>query len=182
MVGYVSEAVAKALREWKPLKDAKIFPVRAPGNGMLIDTPIPTIAIEINSIDGEGNVYLSGGIRQYFELVLHVVMPINNYSFTPDNNAQADMLDVSDEVIVCMENTHVMDDVKVKHDLDMQFDREDTETTYGTQGAVSVAVEVHRIIYNCSVEFNSKRDEYNKYGVLERVEIDNNGVNKSIIE
>ena len=67
MVGYVSSAVATALRDWKALKDANIIPIRATdGASVAVNTPLPAIAVHINGEEGEGGVFLGGGMRQYF--------------------------------------------------------------------------------------------------------------------
>ena len=155
MVGYVSSAVATALKNWDELKDANIFPVIATeGSSTVVNTPIPAIAIQIAGDEGEGNVFFGGGIRQYFELILHCILPITNYSFSHDRGAQANLLDMSDEVIRCIEQTTLLDDVKVRHDLNLQFDRMETETTYATKGANTIDVDVHKVIYRGSVNFD----------------------------
>ena len=64
------------------------------------------------------------------------------------------MLDISDEVIRCIERTTLLDEVKANHDLNLQFDSMETETVYGTSGAMTVTVDVHKIVYKGSVEFD----------------------------
>lgn len=183
MVGYVSDIIAAALRAWEPLRNANVVPVRATdGVSVVVDTPIPAIAVHISGDDGYGNTYLGGGIRLYFEAQLHYICPITNYTFSPDKGKQAEMMDLSDEIIRCMELSNVMDYVKQKYDMSLQFDRLDTYSTYATKNAISVAVEVHNVVYKGSVEFNTNIDK-DKYLIeLKRIEIDNNGINKSIIE
>ena len=155
MVGYVQEAIAQALRKWEPLKVANVMPVRSvDGVSTIVNTPLPAVVVHINGIDGEGNTYLGDGIRQYFELELLYLCDVPNYTFSDDGGLQAKRLDLSDEVIRCIELTTELDEVKRKHDLNMQFDRMDTETTYGTKGALSVTVDVHRIVYKCDVELD----------------------------
>lgn len=181
MVGYVQDAIAKALSEWPALKAANIMPVRATdGVSVVVNTPLPAIAIHINGTDGNGNTYFGGGIRQYFELTLHVLLPITNYTFTRDAGTQATLLDLSDDVIRCMEQTEALDELKQRHDLNMQFDRMETDTTYGTHGAISVAVDVHRVVYSCDVAFDNKDDSYRRFVELQKVIIDN-GTNESIV-
>lgn len=181
MVGYVQDAVANALSNWETLRAANIMPVRATdGASVVVDTPLPAIAVHINGVDGQGNTYIGGGIRQYFELALYVLLPITNYTFSRDKGAQAAMLDYSDEVIRCMELTELLDGLKRDHDLNMQFDRMETDTTYGTQGSQSVVVDVHKVIYNCDVQFDLKDEAYKRFVELKKVVIDN-GVNQSII-
>ena len=69
MVGYVSFAVANALRKWQPLTKKGMIPVFATdGTGVVVDTPIPAIALYVQGEDGNRNTYLGGGIRFYFEL------------------------------------------------------------------------------------------------------------------
>ena len=44
MVGYVSEAVAKALKNWKPLADAGIIQILATGGATELEhIPLPSI-------------------------------------------------------------------------------------------------------------------------------------------
>jgi len=159
MIGYVSDGVAKALRSWDALREANIIPVRATdGNSAIVNTPLPAVAIHVIGEEGaDGSVFLGGGIRQYFELSLYVLLPLANFTFTPDGGAQTEMLDISDEVLRCIETTEALDDLKQRHDLNMQYDRMETDTTYGTQGATSVTVDVHKIIYKASVHFDPKR-------------------------
>lgn len=182
MVGYISDALATALSGWPELKQANIMPVRATdGANVVVNTTLPAIAVQVNGVDGEGNTYLGGGIRQYFEIVLHVILPVTNYTFSRDKGAQANTLDISDDVIRCMERTTLLDEVKQKHDLNMQFDRMETDTTYGTKGATNICVDVHRVIYKADVQFNPfKKDEPVGEVVLERVEQDVED-NKTII-
>jgi hypothetical protein len=183
MVGYVQDAVANALSNWDALKAANIMPVRATdGASVVVNTPLPAIAVHINGTDGQGNTYFGGGIRQYFELTLHVLLPVTNYTFSKDKGLQAAMLDLSDDVIRCMEQTRLLDELKSKHDFNMQFDRMETDTTYGTQGSLSVAVDVHKVIYNCDVEFDPKDEAFKRYAELKKVIMDNNGINESIIQ
>lgn len=183
MVGYVSFAVANALRNWQPLTTKGLIPVFATDStGVVVDTPIPAIALHISGEDGYGNTFLGGGIRFYFELQLHCIIPLTNYTFSADNNTQSDMLDISEEIVTCMEHSEDLNDVKVKHDLNLQFDRMETYQTYATNNAISVAVDVHKIVYKGSVEFkpNFSGDKY--LYELKRVEIDNNKINKIVIE
>lgn len=182
MVGYVSEAVAQALRTWKPLKKLNIIPVRATdGMSVVVNTPIPAIAVHVSGEDGSGNTYFGGGIRFYFELQLHVIIPLTNYTFTPDGGKQTELLDSSEDVVRCVEQSELLLDVKRRHDLNLQFDRLETYSTYATQNAMSVAVEVHKVVYKGDVEFVPYPEGDPWYKELKRVEIDN-GVNKSVIE
>lgn len=160
MIGYVSNAVANALRKWTALKGANVLSVYATdGMSTVVNTPLPAIAIHVIGEDGEGNTFFGGGIRQYFEISLYCLLPITNYTFSVDNNKQADLLDMSDEVIRCMERTTELDKVRMEHDFNIQFDRMETETTYGTQGANSVVVDVHKVIYKGSVAFDRSTDK-----------------------
>lgn len=173
MVGYVTNAVAKALKNWDALKDANIIPIRATGGeSVVVNTPLPAIAVHLNGEDGEGNTFLGGGIRQYFELALHYLLPITNYTFSADNDKQSEMLDLSDEIIRCIECSTELNNVKEKHDLNLQFDRFETDTTYATQGATSVMIDVHKIVYKGSVNFDPCKDKLSGV-VLETVNIEN---------
>lgn len=177
MVGYVINAVAKALKFWPALKDADLIPVMATdGSSVVVNTPLPAIAIHVLGEDGEGNVFLGGGIRQYFELQLYCLFPITNYTFSPDGGAQSRLLDLSDEVIRCIERSNVLDEVKVQHDLNLQFDRMETDSTYATSGATSVTIDVHRVIYKGSVRFDPYVGEPKPpiETILEKVEITEN--------
>ncbi len=90
MVGFVGEAVAKALREWPALQVANVMPVRAvDGASVVVNTPLPAIAIHINGTDGAGNTYLGGGIRQFFDLELWYLCDVPNFAFSPDTGHQA---------------------------------------------------------------------------------------------
>lgn len=183
MVGYVQESIAYALKRWDALKDANVMPVRSvDGASVVVNTPLPCIVIHINGTEGEGNTYFGGGIRQYFDLELWYICDVPNYTFSKDDFIQAKKLDLSDDIIRCMELTKDLDELKVRHDFNWQFDRMETESTYGTKGSLAVTVDVHKIIYKCDVEFDLKDEAYNRYVTLKRVEIDNNGINKSVIE
>lgn len=162
MVGYVSDAVASALKAWPTLKQANVLPVRATeGQSVVINTPLPAIIINVagDDNDGESDLFFGGGIRQHFELRLLVVLPVTNYSFSFDKGSQAEVLDLSDDVIRCMERTTMLDDLRTKRDFSIQYSHTSTETTYATRGANSVTVEVHRIIYKGSVEFDPYNDK-----------------------
>lgn len=176
MVGYVSEAVATALKKWETLRKYNVIPVRATeGDSVVVNTPLPAIAIHIIGDEGEGNTFFGGGIRQYFEIQLYCMIPAPNYSFTFDKGAQASMLDLSDDVIRCMERSTEFDKIKVKHDFNIQFDSMETDTAYASQGANTVTVEVHRIIYKGSVEFDPYNDKETRPTTdvtLEKVEIE----------
>lgn len=186
MEGYVQDAVANALKKWEPLKSAFCAPVRqTDGTSVVINTDLPAIIVEINGIDGEGNTYLGGGIRQYFELILHYITPVVNYSFTRDGGSQAKALDLSDEVIRCMELSPELDDVKRTHDLNMQYDREETDTTYGSKAnsGQTLVVNVHRIVYKCDVEFDPRDKLYNRYVELKKIIIEEKSTGvKTIID
>lgn len=176
MVGYISNAVANALKAWPTLGGVGIIPVRATeGTTVLTNTPLPAVAVHVVGDDGEGNTFLGGGIRQYFELALYVLLPITNYSFSADAGAQSDILDVSDEVIRCMEQSIELEEVKRKHDFNIQYDRMDTETTYATQGSLSVTVDVHKVIYKGSVELDP-RNPADRGVLLEEVKIQPNSM------
>lgn len=179
MVGYVTNAVAEALKKWQPLREANIIPVMATsGDSVVVNTPIPAVVVNVTGEDGEGNTYLGGGIRQYFELSLHCLLPITNYTFSVDNNKQSELLDLSDEVIRCIERTTELNRVKVVHDLNLQFDRMETDTTYATQGSMSVTVDVHRVVYKGSVRFDLYKDSEHHVGdvTLEKVTIEEENV------
>lgn len=183
MVGYIQDAVAKAIQDWDTLKAANVMPVRAnEGNSVVINTPLPAVIVHVLGTDGDGNTFIGGGIRQFFDLELWVLIDIPNYTFTKDNGVQAANLDISDDVIRCVEHPDFLSDEKQTHDLSMQFDRMETETTYGTKGSLNVTVDVHKVIYNCSVDFDPQDEAYKRYADLVRIEIDNNDVNESIIE
>lgn len=155
MIGYVSNAVANALKNWQALRDADIRPVRATeGDSVVVDIALPAVVIHVRGDEGEGNTFFGGGIRQYFELEMQALFPVTNFTFSPDKGKQAEILDLSDEVIRCIERTTELDEAKRLHDLNLQFDRMETDTAYGTNGAMSVTVDVHKIIYKGSVEFN----------------------------
>lgn len=172
MVGYVTNAVAKALKNWDTLKASNIIPIRATGGeSVVVNTPLPAIAVHVNGEEGEGNTYLGGGIRLYFELALHYLLPVTNYTFSADNAKQTELLDLSDEIIRCIENTTDLDAVKVEHDLNLQFDRLETDTTYATQGSTSTVVDIHKIVYKGSVRLDLRRPKQDV--VLETVNIIN---------
>lgn len=159
MVGYVSQAIANALKKWQPLAMTNIIPVRATdGTTVVVNTPLPAIAVHVVGDDGEGNTFFGGGIRQYFEICLYYLLPVTNYTFSADGGAQSELLDLSDEIIRCMEQTSELDEIKVEHDFNIQFDRMDTETTYATQGVNSVTVDVHKVVYKGSVAFDKFTD------------------------
>lgn len=161
MVGYVSEAVATAIKKWDAFRALNVIPVRpTEGDSVVVNTPLPAIVVHVIGDEGEGNTFFGGGIRQYFEISLQCLIPTPNYTFTFDKGAQSDMLDLSDEVIRCIERTKELDEIKVKHDFNIQFDRMETDTTYATSGANTVTVDVHKIVYTGSVEFDlfSKRE------------------------
>lgn len=186
MVGYVQDAVANALKKWEPLTQAFVSVVRATdGASVVINTDLPAIFVHVLGEDSHGNTYLGGGIRQYFELTLHYVAEIYNYTFSPDAGLQAKALDLSDEIIRCIELTSELDEVKHKHDLNLQFDRMETETAYATKIGTgnSVTVDVHKVIYKGDVEFDLNDEGYNRYVELMKVIIEEKttGV-KTIIE
>lgn len=157
MVGYLSEAIAEAIRTWPALKDMNVVPIRATGGTTVLEnTPLPAVAVHVSGHDGRGNTFFGGGIRLYFDVELYYMLPITNYTFSRDGGHQAQMLDLSEEVIRCMEQSSVFNNIRHEHDLVLQFDRMDTETTYGTQGSTSVVVDLHKIVYNGSVAFDPK--------------------------
>lgn len=160
MVGYVTDAVATALKNWSALATANVIPLRAAaGDSVVIDTPIPAIVVHVFVDENDGNTFIGGGIRHYFRLELHYIAPIINYSFSFDSGKQADMLDLSDEIIRCMERTKDLDYIKTRHDFSIQFDRMETSTTMAMQNANTVTVDVHKIIYRGSVEFDLYNDK-----------------------
>ena len=108
------------------------------------------------------------------------MLPLVNFTFSPDKGKQAETLDISDDVIRCIEQTTLLDDVKQKHDLSLQFDRVDTETTYGTQGANSVVVDIHKVVYKGSVAFDPRDEAFNKYVSLVAVETELTDTNITI--
>jgi len=175
MIGYLQDGIAKALKAYEPLKLANIEPIRAiEGDSAVINTPLPAIVIHIIGVDGEGNTFIGGGIRQYYSVQLWVLNVVTNFTFTKDNGLQAKMLDISDEVIRCIENTTLLDTIKQTVDLQMQFDRIESDVTYGSKGAQAVTVDVQKIIYECSVEFNRFPADYVSDANLDAVEINNN--------
>lgn len=181
MVGYISEVVAKALREWEPLKSMGVIPIRATnGVSVVVEAPLPAIAVHVFGTEGHGNTYLGGGIRQYFDLALHYIVPVADFTFTSKGTMQAKQLDLSDEIIRCMELSDVLLPVKQSHDWNVQYDSMTTDTTYATKGTNSIACDVHVVTYKCDVEFDLKDEDYNKYVLLEKVIIDNT-VNLSIV-
>ena len=182
MVGYVQDEVATALRAWTTLKAANVMPVRAnEGNSIVVNTPLPAVIIHIVGDEGEGNTFIGGGIRQYFTLELWTLIDVPNYTFSADNGVQADRLDISDDVMRCCEHPDFLTTLKQNHDLNMMFERMETEQTFGAQGSLNVTIDVHKIIYKCSVEFNPEDEEYVRYANLDLIEIDNDGVNDSQI-
>ena len=182
MVGYIQDAVADAIRNWTALKNANVMPVRAnEGGSVVVNTALPAVIIHVVGTDGDGNTFIGGGIRQFFDLELWVLIDIPNYTFSKDNGLQAAKLDISDDVIRCVEHPDFLSDIKSTHDLNMQFDRMETETTYGTKQSLTVTIDVHKVIYNCSVNFDLQDEAYNRYADLLRIEIDNNGVNTSVL-
>ena len=161
MVGYLGAAVAAALRQWPALKQANIFPTRAAeGTTVVVDTPLPAIVIHVIGTDDpedEGGIAFGGGIRFYFNLFMYVLLPVTNVSYSPDGGKQADLLDMSEEVVRCIEQTDVLNEVKQQHD-----------TTYGTRGAESVLVDVHKVSYKGSVSFDP-RDKNKLEATLEKI-------------
>lgn len=180
MVGTVMYAVANALAKWDKLKEHNLYPVRTTGGTVVLeDAPLPCIAVHLVGKEGKGNTYFGGGIRQYFDLELYVITQAYNVSFTTDAGMSA--LDMSNDVIRCMELTTELDEVKQKLDLNLQYNRMDTETTYATVSAMSVMCDVHKIVYDADVHFDPLDEEINRYVQLKRVEI-YNGVNESVIQ
>lgn len=172
MVGYLGAAVAAALRQWPALKQANIFPTRAAeGTTVVVDTPLPAIVIHVIGTDDpedEGGISFGGGIRFYFNLFMYVLLPVTNYSYSPDGGKQAELLDLSEDVVRCIEQTDVLDEVKRQHDLNLQFVNMPTDTTYGTRGAESVLVDVHKVSYKGSVSFDPK-DKNKIEATLEKI-------------
>jgi len=182
MVGYIQEAVATAIRNWEALKNANVMPVRAnEGNSVVVNTPLPAVIINVVGTAGDGNTFIGGAIRQFFDLELWVLLDVPNYTFSKDNGLQAAKLDISDDVIRCVEHPEFLSDVKQAHDLNMQFDRMDTETTYGSKGALSVTIDVHKVVYSCSVAFDLKDTTYNRTANLDGIIVDNDSVCETII-
>jgi len=182
MVGYIQEAVASAIKAWTTLQAANVMPVRAnDGSSIVINTPLPAVIIHVLGTDGDGNTFIGGGIRQFFDLELWTLIDVPNYTFTADGGLQAAKLDVSDDVIRCVEHPDFLANEKAVHDLSMQFDSMETETTYGTKGALNVTIDIHKVIYNCSVDFDVEDEAYKIYANLDLIEIDNNGVNETQI-
>ena len=173
MVGYIQEAVATALRAWSALKTANVVPVR-PNEGptVIVNTTLPAVIINVVGKEGEGNEFVGGGIRQYFDLELWVIIGVPNYSFSKDGGLQAQNLDISDDVIRCVEHPEFLIDIKRNNDLNMRFDRMETETTFATKNALSLTVDIHKVIYDCSVEFDPQDSAYNGTAVLDKVQID----------
>lgn len=183
MVGYISEIIAKALREWPKLKRLGVLPVRATeGDSVVVNTPLPAIAVHVFGEDSHGNTYIGGGIRLYFELSLYVMIPLTDISFSSENGKQTELLDLSEEVIRCIERSDVLYETKVKHDLNLQFDRMETNSTYAFRNDTSIAIDVHRVTFKGDVEFIPDLLDDGGGVPLKRVEIDNNGINKTIIE
>lgn len=183
MVGYIQEAIAAALKAWEPLSSANVVVVRAvEGSSTVVNTSLPAIVVHVLGNDGQGNTYIGGGIRQYFDLELWMLLDVPNYTFSPDNNLQANKLDLSDEIIRCVEHPDFVLELKQTHDLNMQFDRMETETTFGSKNSLTVTIDVHKVIYSCSVAFDMKDEDYNRFADLERIEVDNNGINEIVIE
>ena len=173
MVGYISNAVANAIKNWPALRAANIVPILATdGDSVAINTSLPAVAVHVLTGDGAGDhgVALGGGIRVSFELALYVMLPILNYSFSPDRGKQAALLDMSDEVLRCMEQTNQFVELERVYDFSIQFDRMEIDKTYGTQGANTVAVDVHKVIYQGSVQFDPRDDRYPD-AELERVDL-----------
>lgn len=172
MVGYLGDAIAAALKQWPALKQANIFPFRATGGTTVLqDVPIPAIAIHVIGTDdaeAEGGTAFGGGIRFYFDLLMYCLLPITNDSYSPDGGRQAELLDISEEVVRCIEQTTVLDTVKQQHDLNLQFNSLATDTTYGTNGAVSVVIDVHKVSYKGSVSFDPK-DKTKLEATLEKI-------------
>ncbi len=182
MVGYVQDAIAKALRNWPALAAANIMPVRSvDGSSVVVNTPLPAIVVHVVGTDGEGNTYFGGGIRQYFELELQYICDVPNFTFSEDGGMQAERLDMSDEIIRCIEQTSDLDELKQKHDFNAQFDRMETEQTYGSSGSMAITVDVHKVFYKCDVEFDPRIDASKRYADLKRVEVETSET-KSIIE
>lgn len=179
MVGYVQTAVADAIRNWLPLKEKGVSPILAvQGENIVTDTQLPAILVHVFGTDGQGNTYIGGEIRLYFELSLHMVTQITNSSFTPDKGLQAKAFDLSEEVIRCIERSDKLQNVRLEHDMSLQFDRMTTYSTYAYGKTNSVPVDVHQIVYNGSVEF--KVGDTNGYP-LEVVDINNNDINHVIL-
>ena len=175
MNGYLSDAVANALKNWDPLKSVHMVPIRATdGTTVIENCPIPAIAIHLMGTDdneAEGGTAFGGGIRFYFDLILYCLLPVTNYTFSPDFGKQAQMLDMSEDVVRCIEQTTLLDEVKKEHDLNLQFSSMTTDTTYGTRGAESVVVDVHKVIYKGSVKFDPK-DPSKTFALLENIKIE----------
>lgn len=189
MVGYVTDAVVDSLRKWTKLTKEYIFPVYATdGVTEVTDTPIPCVAIHVNGDTGHDNTYIGGGVRLYFELQLLYIVPIMNTNFTPDNGKQSERLEISEEIINCMEQVtrlekqpDLMSQVCIEHDLNLQFSRLETQTTYARKGTESVLCQVHSIVYKGDVRFDTKYDRDTDV-VLKHVKADiNNGEIKTVI-
>ena len=169
MVGLVQEAVANALRNWDTLKSANVMPVRSTGgDSVVVNTPLPAIAVHVVGVEGEGYAF-GRGIRQYFELTLHVLIEVNNFTFSKDGGAQAKALDLSDEVIRCMENSRLLDNLKQTRDFNRQYNRMETETTYGTKGALSVLVDVHKVVYSCDIDLDTSQKAFTDSVELKKI-------------
>jgi hypothetical protein len=182
MVGYIQEAVAKALRDWPTLKAANVVPVRAAeSNQIVINTTLPAVIVHIRGTEGEGGTFIGGAIRQYFDLELWVLLDVPNFSFSHDKGMQAAKLDLSDDVIRCVEHEDFLSALKTQRDLNMQFDRMETETTYGSKESLSITVDVHKVIYNCSVAFDLKDGSDLLFADLDGIVVDNDGINETII-
>ncbi len=157
MVGYVTEAVASALKGWERLKGANVFVVRATeGDSVVVNTTPPAVAIHVKESSDHEPVFIGGDIRQFFELQLYCMLPLNNYTFSDDKGLQAKMLDLSDEVLRCMERSFIKgtDGEQPPHDWNMIYDRTDYERAYGMKGSLSIVVDIHKICYRGSVEFD----------------------------
>lgn len=176
MVGYISQAVANALKAWEPLSSANVIPVRATdGDSVVVNTPLPAVAIHVlgeAGSDNEGGTAFGGSIRQYFELSLYMMNTLVNYTFSDDGGAQTVLLDMADEIIRCMELSDKLTGIRQNHDFNVQFDRMESDTTYGSGQTLQVPVDVQKVVYRGSVKFNLKDDDYNRYVLLKQVNID----------
>lgn len=182
MEGYITTAVAKALKAWEPLKGANVFVVNAiEGDSVVVNTTPPAVAVHVRENNDLPSSQIGGQIRQRFDLALFCILPLTNYTFSPDSGLQAKMLDITDEVLRCMEMFRLHPgDTQIGHDWNLIYGRTEHDTAYGTgTSGLSIVCRIHKLIYECSVEF----DLYNTGGVqpgenVQQIDLDTHYINE----
>lgn len=164
MIGTLTDTFVAALREAPVVTEngVNVSVMNDEGQG-LVNTPLPAVVVHVRN-SNKPTVFIRGGICDWFDVSLNVLVDFDNYSVTPDGGIQTKMRNMAYEIRRYIEKVKrgpLFSTLIDEYDFFPLYRGIETYQTAAFVGTVGKDIDVFRILYQCTaLDKQNLEDEY----------------------